>query len=1576
MKTPKKFPLASKFSIVEPLESRIAPAILNGFVVPTVGSATLLVAGTDHAGLATSSSGGSYMMYLEKGAALVFSTDINGNSQIDYDEITGIAAGDGMRMISFVDIHGDIVTNLNSDYTLTDSNNDATDGRDGKVLLNNKIEKIELRSIRTDEISAETAIQNVLALSNYSIMGNIYAGGGFGADDGGLIINTSGKNLQSVVFAPAYTGYHYIETNPTIGSIKVGSAAGGEHFSFGSSPDGFGLDPVTHKDIVGFLQPFIQPANQDGASINGFKVVDGISPVNVGTFGAGNGGYNGAGGNVKNIAIPSDTAGGYALIAGNAGVGPVGKSGGSIIGYSDHGSVTSLVRLETGDGGRGTSGAGGNGGIIELNPADPIDIGGRIIITLGNGGDGFGNGGNAGSIPKATFETTGNLDDPFVLALVSGQRLAGDIGNAVGNPTNVLDPMNPLVVGSHRDIDFDNDGINDFVYTSARPDQLVVVFGGLAGTLDPTGVRAAGASPTIYLNTMENPGSLLVSDFNGDGRPDIVVASSENNQSGIAVYLNKADESGKFVGFTDAIYTSIPGLFGYQDLHNVQNGTFGFFANQAIAVVDLNAGDYDGDGIMDLAVNTKQDSGNAQVIFILRGDAAPEDPTKGNGHFYADFIHGIPALISTTNDEADIRMHTSAQTSGVGPDYLFFSREEGTDGSNLIFKADYSDLDIYFDGFSTLFSSSLSIGKVDVDRKLPGDDGNHINLKDAKMHDFVLFDMDGDAFTDIGVWSEADGSHFLILMKGDGAGNFSIVSFNPTGVPDITQNLGIKLTGSEDGSENIDDDNSDIAGILVGNASPDGTQMNGINFMLFTLGHILDSQYLNFAPGEYYNPTPGSTDIAIGDINLDDTVRVWDTYRSVSVDDGISPDSDDYGFVFGAPTKNFDDALVGLSFDAGFDLVFIVNNGLSITAGDGGDSITGKGGYGGNLGSNTLKNAASFDELPTGSLTVIIPEESGYNGFVSLISGAGGDGYLDGGKGGSLTGVAVQTFAGPLTYSVYLEAGAGGDSLTRTGGAGGNLSNLAIQAGYIFIAGDGGSGVYGGLGGSVIGNNLKDVLDNTSSGDFGSIEVYAGNGGSGIKKGGNGGSITKFQPNFLPIEDGDGYLIYQAGNGGNSISGSGGNGGSVISSSPAVVVNDPRGSNFLSGDISVFAGNGGNGSTGGSGGNVTDFVNSPGRFNPSSVKILGGNGGVGYSGNGGSGGTISKVNVTSGGFSDVFVREFNRYIAGSGGGSYSSAGGNGGALSNIVGITTATSFVAVSGEGGVGLKLGGNGGNITDARLSAAATSGSKVLVIAGEGGNVYSATLDPSSDPLAYGGSNGKGGNGGSIIGLVQDGDNVRIDLIAGNGGGTVNQVYNPTKSYVGVGGSIKNIAAKGNIGNIDNNVAIKSYNDIFTFETMSSFVKTVLIGDDIVDVQVNDLLGNVGIVVGESGRVKDSNNDGVLDPTNLGINGKLDNVVFSNLLSAIAGSVSRIASIQSITNIRSSSGTSAVFGADKADVDIEYDGTPLFGVGTLNVLDYFDPSGVLITLPELGGFLIDGAIVGKNDRQTFGGRDKVISS
>jgi hypothetical protein len=84
---------------------------------------------------------------------------------------------------------------------------------------------------------------------------------------------------------------------------------------------------------------------------------------------------------------------------------------------------------------------------------------------------------------------------------------------------------------------------------------------------------------------------------------------------------------------------------------------------------------------------------------------------------------------------------------------------------------------------------------------------------------------------------------------------------------------------------------------------------------------------------------------------------------------------------------------------------------------------------------------------------------------------------------------------------------------------------------------------------------------------------------------------------------------------------------------------------------------------------------------------------------------------------------------------------------------------------------------------------------------------------------------------------------------------------------------------------------------------------------------------------------------------------------MSAVAGSVDRIASIQTLTNVRVRF-EGAIYGADKAVPD------PATAGGRP---DYLDEAGNLVTAPVLGGELLDGAIIAKNDRPLRSTRDFV---
>jgi hypothetical protein len=588
---------------------------------------------------------------------------------------------------------------------------------------------------------------------------------------------------------------------------------------------------------------------------------------------------------------------------------------------------------------------------------------------------------------------------------------------------------------------------------------------------------------------------------------------------------------------------------------------------------------------------------------------------------------------------------------------------------------------------------------------------------------------------------------------------------------------------------------------------------------------------------------------------------------------------------------------------------------------------------------------------------VVLPADS-YRVF--LAGGDGGNGFLDAGRGGSVKGVSVRysNDVTVLTSTVAMFAGDGGDSASATGGAGGELAGFSLASGSVLFGGAGGRGYIGGAGGSVRGDAFPDFVavngsvSQGSSIQYPTVIIRGGEGGAGQKTGGAGGGVIKVKARFLPIIGGaGGVLDYQAGDGGAAVAGQGGAGGSVQSVSPTADGNN------LAGSISLRAGAGGAGGTGGAGGSVNDFVNTPsGGLNPTVLSVLAGAGGRGISGNGGTGGSIANINATALGLGvDLFGNplSLNRLLAGNGGDSAGGNGGKGGGITNLASGSVSSGFAVAAGRGGDGLAAGGDGGGVKSVSVNTGGGISSKLLVIAGDGGDAYAA-LATSITPLAFGSKNGLAGNGGSIEDLAQPGSILtRVDLIAGNGGNTPNWgVTASLTSGVGNGGSIKNVSLSGDIGNVASGVAIKAYNNIASNERISDFVARVILGSPstpLSDTSSNG--GNVGIVVGSNGRVRDSSGDGddVLDPSTGKSSGSLINVSARNIMSAVAGSVDRINAIANVSNLTTSIG-SAIYGADKGPVG----------------LDYFRSNGDVVSgpnaAPEIGGKLLDGAIVRAN--------------
>ena len=349
----------------------------------------------------------------------------------------------------------------------------------------------------------------------------------------------------------------------------------------------------------------------------------------------------------------------------------------------------------------------------------------------------------------------------------------------------------------------------------------------------------------------------------------------------------------------------------------------------------------------------------------------------------------------------------------------------------------------------------------------------------------------------------------------------------------------------------------------------------------------------------------------------------------------------------------------------------------TVQSGTGGKGNNGNGGNGGAI------TKAAFNTLDDNGA-------QSYSG--TIFSGAGGDGSGvkgSGGAGGDITGSS-----GAADSFVQIIGGKGGDGAGKSAGKGSSLKNVALEArgGNATVqAGNAGSaGTLPGVGGSITSANVIGTFDVsilagngqfggsggsiTSVGysglgqePFGTVTVRAGDGSSGGKTAGAGGSINTL---FGFVGD-VGLTKISAGNGSNS-----GDlkkasvGGSILH------VALEGGGNGFGNELQIQAGDAGNAaqaSTGAKGGDVKDLAVTQLGFGCIFRFIAAGDGGDATK-TGGLGGTIDQVAVQGSAFSngDIGVRSGEIFGYDTMGGLFAGTGGTGtkagiaGNVTNIV----------------------------------------------------------------------------------------------------------------------------------------------------------------------------------------------------------------------------------------------------------------------------------------------------------------------
>jgi hypothetical protein len=201
-----------------------------------------------------------------------------------------------------------------------------------------------------------------------------------------------------------------------------------------------------------------------------------------------------------------------------------------------------------------------------------------------------------------------------MLSLFSGD----DTGAFVNAGEGVSLGIDPRAIAAG---DFDGDGLDDLVLANAAPSASVLLNKGNIRHARPLSLE--WPSPQT-----EATSSVLVADFNADGKPDVVVTNVQGNAVSIAL----GDGAGNFT-----------------NLKTFSSGG----ASPAHAV----AADFDGDGKLDLAVANRSDPGNN--VAILAGDGA--------GNFGAPTVFAAgaaPSFLASGDFNADHKIDLAVVVNG------------------------------------------------------------------------------------------------------------------------------------------------------------------------------------------------------------------------------------------------------------------------------------------------------------------------------------------------------------------------------------------------------------------------------------------------------------------------------------------------------------------------------------------------------------------------------------------------------------------------------------------------------------------------------------------------------------------------------------------------------------------------------------------------------------------------------------------------------------------------------------------------------------------------------------------------
>ena len=392
-----------------------------------------------------------------------------------------------------------------------------------------------------------------------------------------------------------------------------------------------------------------------------------------------------------------------------------------------------------------------------------VNTGGpNVSVLLGMGNGRFQPGGSypAGHYPEAAVAGDFNGDGRLDLAVVGYYTDPGTATILLGNGDGTFQSGGENALGFVPESiiagDFTGNGILDLAIADGYLDEIAILLGNGDGTFQAPVLYAAGTIPR----------QVVVGDFNSDGRPDLAVVDGGNVDS---VY----GPSGTDPGGVSVLLGNGDGTFQPAVEYAAGSGPLGIVA-----------GDFDGDGQLDLAVT---DYSSNQVA-VLMG--------KGEGTFASPVFYpagSSPGAIAAADFNGDGKLDLVEADSGLVDGSNHVSILLGTGDGSFQAPVSYAvagfwPLAIAVGDFVGTGHQSLAVatqigGAVSV--LLGNGDGTFQSAVACAVgvvpDSVVAGDFTGNGTIDLAVANEAGGGVSVLLGNGDGTFKPAVSYFDDGG---------------------------------------------------------------------------------------------------------------------------------------------------------------------------------------------------------------------------------------------------------------------------------------------------------------------------------------------------------------------------------------------------------------------------------------------------------------------------------------------------------------------------------------------------------------------------------------------------------------------------------------------------------------------------------------------------------------------------------------------------------------------------------------------------------------------------